>query len=252
MFSFTDAELQRWLGMVIWPFFRLLAFIGTAPFFSHPMILGRVKIGLAGLMAFLIAPSISSPGIELFSGAGILTLLQQILIGASLGFSLRIIFSLFELAGDLIGLQMGLGFASFLDPQRNAPSPILGTLLLQIAILVFLASNAHLTLLATLCESFRILPASPLQTNTLNSMKLANLGSLVFSMGLQIALPVLAATLAINLGLGILSRSAPQLNLFSLGFAITLIAGMLAIFLSLGVMVGPMQNITQMIVLPWD
>lgn len=244
MISFTDFEVQAALASMLWPFVRIMALIQTAPFFGHRAVPARVKIGLALLVTMMIAPATQTYPVDAFSAEGLMLLVQQIIIGATLGFGLRAIFAAFELAGDLIGLQMGLGFASFLDPQRNAPSPLLSTFLMMAALLVFLATDGHLTLLMTLGESFQVLPIAPSPLAGLDWIRLAGLGTIVFSAGLQIALPVLAAVLALNIALGFVSRSAPQLNIFNLGFAITLLAGMLLLWLALGVMAGTMERVT--------
>ncbi len=248
MISITDTQVQAAIAALLWPFVRTLALMQTAPAFSHRSVPQRFRIGLSLLISVLIAPSLPASAVDAFSGAGLLLLLQQIIVGASLGFGLRVIFSAFEMAGDLVGMQMGLGFASFIDPQRNAPSPLLSTFLMMSATLVFLSTNGHLALLMTLGESFRLIPIAPTPLQGLDWIKLAGLGSIVFSAGLQLALPVLAAVLSINIALGFVSRSAPQLNVFSLGFAVTLLAGLLTLWLTLSVLAGPMERITSIAV----
>ncbi len=243
MIHFTDAQIHATIAALLWPFVRTLALIQTAPFFGHRAVPQRVKIGLALLISILVAPEAPAVSVDAFSGTGLLLLLQQLIVGMAMGFGLRIVFAAFELAGDLVGLQMGLGFASFLDPQRGAPSPLLATFLMLCALLAFLATDGHLTLLLTLGESFQIIPISPHPLQHLDWIKLAGLGAIVFSSGIQIGLPVLAAVLSINIALGFVSRSAPQLNIFNLGFAITLLAGLLLWWLTLGVMAGPMERI---------
>ncbi len=244
MITISDAELQALLTGFLWPFLRVAAMIQTAPFFGHPSIPRRVKISLAVLISIVIAPLIEVPNIDPFSGAGLLALLQQFIVGAVIGYSLRIVFAAFELAGDLIGMQMGLGFASFIDPARNAPSPLLATFLIFTATVVFVASNGHLVLVQTLVESFVAIPVSAQPLAGLDWQKLAGLGVVLFAAGVQIALPVLAAVLALNIGMGFISRSAPQLSVFSVGFAFTLLGGMVMLFVAILAMAGPMEQIT--------
>lgn len=243
MLSFTDADIHAAIAALLWPFVRTLALVQTAPVFGHRAVPQRVKVGLALLISFLVAPAVPPAPVDAFSGTGLLLLLQQIIVGAAMGFGLRAVFAAFELAGDLVGLQMGLGFASFLDPQRGAPSPLLANFLMLSAMLAFLATDGHLTLLLTLGDSFRIIPVTPHPLDNLDWMRLANLGTIVFAGGLQIALPVLAAVLSINIALGFVSRSAPQLNIFNLGFAVTLLAGLLLLWLTFSVLAGPMERI---------
>ncbi|VCU69945.1 Flagellar biosynthetic protein FliR [Pigmentiphaga humi] len=243
MLSVTDAQVHAAIAALLWPFVRTLALIQTAPVFGHRAVPQRVKIGLALLISLLVAPGIPAQPVDAFSAAGMLLLLQQIIVGAAMGFGLRAVFAAFELAGDLVGLQMGLGFASFLDPQRGAPSPLLGTFFMLCAMLAFLSTDGHLTLLLALGESFRIIPISPHPLDNLDWMRLADLGAVMFASGLQIALPVLAAILSINIALGFVSRSAPQLNIFNLGFAVTLLAGLAVLWLTLSVLSGPTERI---------
>jgi flagellar biosynthetic protein FliR len=244
MITISDAELQALLTGFLWPFLRVAAMIQTAPFFGHPTIPRRVKVALAVLISIVIAPLVEVPAIDPFSGAGLLALLQQFIVGAVIGYSLRIVFAAFELAGDLIGLQMGLGFASFIDPARNAPSPLLATFLIFTATVALVASNGHLVLIQTLVESFVAIPVSAQPLAGLDWGKLAGLGVVLFAAGIQIALPVLAAVLALNIGMGFISRSAPQLSVFSVGFAFTLLGGMVMLFVAILAMAGPMEQIT--------
>jgi flagellar biosynthetic protein FliR len=245
--SFSDAELQLLFATYMWPFMRCLAMVQTAPVFSHRAIPQRVKLGLAIMLAVIIGPTVQSQAvIDPFSGAGILMVVQQFVVGAAIGFGLRVVFAAFELAGDLMGLQMGLGFASFLDPARNAPSPVLATFLMLTATLVFMSIDGHLTLIVTLVESFNTIPVGPSPLASIDWMRMAGLGSLVFSSGLQLALPVMGSVLMLNIALGFISRSAPQLSIFNIGFAITLLAGMGALWVSLGAMAGPISRITSM------
>lgn len=247
MLSFSDAELQLLFATYMWPFMRCLAMVQTAPVFSHRAIPQRVKLGLAVLLAVIIGPALPTTAvIDPFSGAGILMVVQQFVVGAAIGFGLRVVFAAFELAGDLMGLQMGLGFASFLDPARNAPSPVLSTFLMLTATLVFMSVDGHLTLIVTLVESFNAIPVGPSPLAAIDWMRMATLGSLVFSSGVQLALPVMGSVMMINIALGFVSRSAPQLSIFNIGFAITLLAGMLALWVSLGAMAGPISRITTM------
>jgi flagellar biosynthetic protein FliR len=245
--SFSDTEVQLLFATYMWPFMRCLAMVQTAPVFSHRAIPQRVKLALAFMLAVIIGPAVGAQSVvDPFSGAGILMVVQQFVVGAAIGFGLRVVFAAFELAGDLIGLQMGLGFASFLDPARNAPSPVLATFLMLTATLVFMSIDGHLTLIVTLVESFTTIPVGPSPLAAIDWMRMAHLGTLVFSSGVQLALPVMGSVLMLNIALGFISRSAPQLSIFNIGFAITLMAGMLALWVTLGAMVGPISRITTM------
>ncbi len=186
-------------------------------------------------MTVLVAPTVekSLPDIDPASGLGFIILLQQLLIGIAIGFVMRIVFVAVEMAGELIGLQMGLGFAIFFDPQNSGQIDIIGRFLGVIASLAFLAMNGHLMVLALISQSFSTLPVGVSGVNELTFQTLANWGQEIFKSGLQLSLPVLTALLITNLALGILTRAAPQLNIFAVGFPLTLSIGLFVLALSM-------------------
>jgi flagellar biosynthetic protein FliR len=230
MISLTDAQLNAWLISFIWPLTRILGMIMTAPVFAHRAVPQRVKLGLGVFIALIIAPTLPPmPDVGLGSWQGLLILVQQILIGAAIGFVMRVVFAAVEAAGEIVGLQMGLGFASFFDPQTAGQTLVLARFFSLLTALVFLAVNAHLLLIGVVVESFHTLPISPQPLSAAGFYGLASFGSTIFSLGLQLALPIVAVLLMTNLALGILTRSAPQLNIFAIGFPITLGVGLLVL-----------------------
>lgn len=234
MISLTDAQLNAWLISFIWPFTRILGLIMVAPVFGHSSVPRRVKIGLGVFIALIIAPTLPPmPDVGLGSWHGLFILIQQLLIGMAIGFIMRVVFAAVEAAGEIVGLQMGLGFASFFDPQSAGQTIVISQFFNLLASLLFLAVNAHLLLLGILVESFKSLPISPQPLSTAGFYSVANYGSVVFSVGLQLALPLIAILLMTNLALGILTRSAPQLNIFAIGFPITLGVGLIALDITL-------------------
>ncbi len=234
MISLTDAQLNAWLISFIWPLTRILGLIMVAPAFGHRSVPGRVKIGLGVFIALIIAPTLPPmPDVGLGSWHGLFILVQQLLIGIAIGFTMRIAFTAVEAAGEIIGLQMGLGFASFFDPQSAGQTLVLGRFFNILAVLVFLAVNAHLLLIGILVESFHSLPISHQPLLAGGFYNVAAYGSTVFSVGLQLSLPLIAILLMTNLALGILTRSAPQLNIFAIGFPITLGVGLIVLNLTM-------------------
>jgi len=234
MISLTDAQLNAWLISFIWPLTRILGLIMVAPAFGHRAVPGRVKIGLGVFIALIIAPTLPPmPDVGLGSWHGLFILVQQLLIGIAIGFTMRIAFAAVEAAGEIIGLQMGLGFASFFDPQSAGQTLVLARFFNLLAVLVFLSVNAHLLLIGILVESFQSLPISHQPLAAGGFYNLAAYGSTVFSTGLQLSLPLIAILLMTNLALGILTRSAPQLNIFAIGFPITLGVGLIVLNLTL-------------------
>ncbi len=234
MLSFTDAQLNTWLISFIWPLTRILGVIMTAPIFGHRSVPARVKIGLGIFIALIVSPTLPAmPDVALGSWQGLLILVQQMLIGIAIGFVMRVVFAAVEAAGEIVGLQMGLGFASFFDPQSAGQTLVVARFFNMLAVLLFLAINAHLLLIGVLVESFQTLPIG---THTLSGSgfySVASFGSTIFSAGLQIALPIIAILLMTNLSLGILTRSAPQLNIFAIGFPITLGVGLIVLNVTL-------------------
>lgn len=234
MLTVTDAQLNAWLIAFFWPLTRILGLFMVAPVFGHRSIPTRVKVGLGVFVALVVTPTLPQlPQVELASWTGLFILVQQFLIGAAIGFVMRLVFAGVEAAGEVMGLQIGLGFATFFDPASAGQTLVIGRFLNILAVLAFLAVGAHLLLLAILVESFAVLPVSATPLAAVGFFKLADAGGMIFLLGLQLALPLIAILLVVNLALGVLTRSAPQINIFAVGFPITLGVGLIALDLSL-------------------
>jgi flagellar biosynthetic protein FliR len=234
MINFTSMQLEAWLAAFIFPLARILALVASAPVIGNRQVPARVKVGFAMLVTFLIAPTLNIPGnIEASSGPGLFILLQQILVGLAMGFAMRLVFTAIEMAGDIMGMQMGLGFASFYDPLNSTNTQVIGQFLGIIAALAFLSMNGHLYMLSALAESFHAFPISTQVPSAHAMHTLALWGGSIFANALRLSLPLIAALLITNLALGILTRSAPQLNIFAIGFPITLVVGFATLMLSL-------------------
>lgn len=233
MLTVTSVQLNVWLAAFFWPFFRILALMASAPLFGANGIPARVKVSLAFLITILIAPMLPSmPDVEPASPAGLLIMVQQLMIGYGMGLAVRIAFDAVEMAGHIIGLQMGLGFATFFDPQNSSQIPILGQFMGVMAMLMFLALNGHLMVISALVDSFNILPVGLSQAAT-SWKTLALAGSNIFTWGILLSLPVLAALMMTNVALAVLTRAAPQLNIFVVGFPITLGIGFIVLAFTL-------------------
>jgi flagellar biosynthetic protein FliR len=242
VFTITTADLDAWLGAFVYPFFRFAAVASTAPLLSHASVPRRVRIGLCVLLAVVVAPTLPpAPAVSPLSGDGVLVIVQQLLIGGAIGFVLQFAFATVTLAGDVMGLQMGLSFASLVDPQHSEQVPLVGAFLSMVLMLAFVAMNGHLMLIAALAESFTAFPVSGSTLAHPDWASLAAGAAMIFSAGLQLALPIVAALLVVTLALGVLTRTAPQLNLFAVGFPVTLIAGLLMLMLALPVVVASLD-----------
>lgn len=233
MISISSLQIDHWIGAFFWPFVRILAFLSTAPVFSATQIPIQVRVGLAVLLSVALAPALPAmPPVDFLSGGGVLLLIEQILIGVSIGFAVTLIFSAVQFAGSVISLQMGLGFSTFFDPQTGVEIPTLSNFLNLVVLLLFMALNGQLLTLVVLDRSFTIFPVSDqivLHADAWHSLAAA--GAMVFSLGLAIAAPVLGALLLINIALGVLSKLAPQLNLFVIGFPLLIVVGFIALAL---------------------
>ncbi|MFM2087592.1 MAG: hypothetical protein RLZZ237_2461 [Pseudomonadota bacterium] len=243
MLTLSSIELNTWIAALLWPLSRILGLLAAAPLFGNAAVPITVKVSLGALLAMIIAPTVPTlPATDPMSLAGLLILTQEMLVGLAMGFTVRIVFSSIEMAGEISSLTMGLGFASFFDPQTKGRSSAISQFLVMLATLMFLTINGHLVLLAALAESFVSLPISASPISGGGFQQLALWGGEIFRTGLQIALPVVAALLLTNVALGILTRAAPQLNIFGIGFPVTLGVGLLVIGMVLPYLSTPFQN----------
>lgn len=246
MIQFTSIELNALITGFLWPLTRILGLIATAPVFSNSSIPRRIKIGFGILLALMVAPSIQTPtGLEPLSLEGLLILVQQMLIGIAMGFSMRLIFSAVELGGEVASLTMGLGFATFYNPQSQGRSAAVSQFFSLVTLMIFLAANVHLALLSTLIDSFTTMPITvgPMSSNI--TEQVLHWAARLFSAGMQLSLPIVAALLITNMALAILTRAAPQLNLFGIGFPITLAIGFSMMGLTLPYLATPLTNLFQ-------
>jgi flagellar biosynthetic protein FliR len=164
------------------------------------------------------------------------------IIGLAMGLSMRLVFSGIDLAGTMISNQMGLGFATAYDPQSASQTAVISEFLGMIALLVFMAINGHLMVIATLVQSFSVLPVGPTAFASGSWLNLANAGAVIFSSGVLLSLPVVVALLITNIALSVLGRVAPQLNLIAIGFPVTLALGFAALIVSLPHLSAPLQQ----------
>jgi flagellar biosynthetic protein FliR len=246
MISFTSMQLEAWLAAFIFPLARILALVASSPVLGNKQVPARIKIGFSVMITFIIAPTLNiPPEVEASSGIGLFILLQQIMVGLAMGFSMRLIFTAIEMAGDTMGMQMGLGFASFYDPINATQTQVIAQFLGIVGALAFLSLNGHLYMLSTLAESFKAFPITTQMPSAGAMHTLALWGGSIFSNALRLSLPLIGALLITNLALGILTRSAPQLNIFNIGFPITLVVGFVTLMLTLPYLAPLMDMFTQ-------
>jgi flagellar biosynthesis protein FliR len=242
MIGFSEAEILAWLNPILWPFIRCLALFAGMPLFSQRNVPMSVRVGLALFFAVAAQPSLPPMPVLPLDSPPLLVMLvlQQLVIGLSMGFAVRLVFAALEFAGELIGLQMGLNFAGFFDPatgsQGTASARFFGTLVA----FLFIVTNGHLLLIQALAQSFHAFPVGQEPFAFLRAAQPQVWGAEIFRIGLWVALPVLALLLFVNLVLGVISRVAPQLNVFSIGFPITVSVGLLGMLATLPLMQTPL------------
>ena len=234
------ADVSAWVGRLWWPSLRVAGFVLAAPIASETVIPRLIKIILSVALAFLMAPMVQIPAqLSIFSGAGLLAAVQEVLIGVAVGMVVQLAFEALTFAGQTISLTMGLGFATLVDPQRGAQTTVIGQMFMIMGILTYLALNGHLVLLGVLAESFHTLPIGASHIGKDFVLSVVLWGGRVFESGLLIALPAVIALVIVNLALGVITRAAPQLNLFGIGFTITLLCGFFVLIVGLdGIMAG--------------
>ena len=240
MLTFTEAQVLAWVTPILWPFIRILALFSALPVIAQRSVPMRLRIGLAFLVAFCAQATLPAIApIELASAAGALAVLQQVLIGVSLGFAVRIVFTAVEYAGEIIGLQMGLNFAAFFSPMTGGEQTAVSRFFGVTVAWLFMVTGGHLLLIAAVAQSFTAFPVSAEPFAFLRTIEPHRWGAEIFSLGLWIALPLVAMLLFTNLVLGIISRVAQQMNIFAIGFPITLGVGLIGVLLTLPMMQAP-------------
>ena len=226
MLSVTSTQLDLWLAGFFFPLTRILALMSVAPPFANTSVPATIRlvIGIAvtfGLTAALPPMAVVPPT---GSWLGLSMLTQEVMIGLAMGFGMQLAFAVLDITGELVGLQMGLGFATLYDPQSSGQTAAIGEFFALVAVLLFLSLNGHLVILSILGDSFSLLPVGHMLPVS-GWKELVMTGGLLFGTGLLLALPIMAALLITTIALGILTKAAPQLNLFAVGFPVTMLVG---------------------------
>lgn len=240
MITITEAQILAWVSPILWPFLRVLAVFTAAPIFSSRAFPLRARIGLAFFVALAAQASLGNqPVISVTGSQAMGAVLQQVGIGLAIGFTVRLVFSAVELAGEVVGFQMGLNFAAFFDPSLNSQSSAVARFYGQMVALLFIVLNGHLWVLMVVVRSFETFPVNQNFLEALAKMKIYNLGADLFASGLWIALPMIGMLMFVNLALGIVSRVAPQMNIYAVGFPVTLSVGLVGIAATLPMLDQP-------------
>ncbi|MDL2339500.1 MAG: flagellar biosynthetic protein FliR [Pseudomonadota bacterium] len=240
MLTFDEAQIWAWVSPLLWPFLRVLALFGTVPVFGQRNVPARVRVALSFLIALAAQASLPPmPVVALDSALAMMLVLQQVLIGLSMAFAVRIVFAAVEFAGEIGGLQMGFNFSGFFDPATGGQATALSRFFGVVVSWLFILINGHLLLIAAVVQSFQAFPVGPEPFAFLRATRPELWGAEIFSLGLWIALPLIAMLLFTNLVLGIIARVAQQMNIFAIGFPITMGVGLVGVMLTLPLMQMP-------------
>jgi len=222
---------------------RILSFFSAAPIFNDTLINKKNKIVLSGMISWLVFPFLPEIHTELFSYFGFLLLLQQILIGIVLGFTAQLLFVTVNLAGEIIGLQMGLSFATFFNSSSHIGTSIISRLLNIFSLLFFLVFNIHLYLISILIDSFYSMPIDSYFLNVSIFFILLKFVSCIFLNSILFVLPIIIILLSISFVMSLLNRLSPQISIFSIGFPLNLIVGILVLYFLVPVMLPFLKKI---------
>jgi flagellar biosynthesis protein FliR len=242
--TYTTAMIMEWLSSILWPLARVSSLLMVMAVFGSRLAPARVRMGLALAITFIIAPLLPPmPKVELFSVGSFLVLGQQLLIGVALGLMTQFLLESFVMAGQIIAMQTSLGFATLVDPMNGQSAPVVGQFYLMLATLVFLAVDGHLLMIRMVVLSFETLPVSDSGLTLPAIRSLISFLGVMYQASLVMALSAIIALLLINFAFGVMTRAAPQLNIFSIGFAVSMMSGLFILWLTIGGFMGHFEAI---------
>jgi flagellar biosynthesis protein FliR len=234
MLELSDAQIGGWVGSFLLPLFRIASMLMLMPIIGTQLVSGRIRLYLALAITLVVVPTLPPmPQVDAISVQAFIWIAQEILIGAMLGMTMQLLFQVFVIGGQIVAMQMGLGFASMVDPANGISVPVIGQVFMILVTLLFLAMNAHLVVFEVLAESFFTLPVGG-GFLVENYWQMVLRLSWVIAAGLLLVLPAVTALLVVNLAFGVMTRAAPQLNIFSIGFPLTLVLGLVIVWIGMG------------------
>tara|TARA_R110001583_G_scaffold17262_7_gene70025 strand:- start:2179 stop:2958 length:780 start_codon:yes stop_codon:yes gene_type:complete len=243
MLELSIPELVEWMNRFMWPLFRISSFFMAVPMIGTQLVPVRIRLGLALILTVLVAPLL--PPMPVYDGLShevFMLVLQQLLIGTVLGFMVQLLFQVFVVAGQLISSQMGLGFASTSDPANGVSVVVLSQLYLMIVMMLFLAMDGHLVMIDVIVASFQVMPVGEVMPGAV-LWQVVSAASWMFAGALLLALPAVIALLIVNFAFGIMTKAAPQLNIFAIGFPFTMLFGLFITWVSLAGFLGQYQQL---------
>ena len=240
--------LEQQVDKFALPFFRAAAMLMAAPMFGARLMPTQIRIIYAVCLGAAIAPLVPETArLDALSGVTFIAIAQEILVGATIGFLVQMVFDAIIVGSQVIAMSMGLGFAMLIDPQRGVSVPVLSQFFVVMTTLLFLSFDGHLSMISILITSFTNLPPGELALPADSLWRVANWGSQMFSGALRIALPAAVALLIVNVAYGVISRAAPTLNLFAVGLPTTVLLGFVILqqsFANLGESLSALLDLT--------
>ncbi|KTG16441.1 MULTISPECIES: flagellar biosynthetic protein FliR [unclassified Guyparkeria] len=226
-------QILTWAISYLWVLIRVGAMLMVAPIFGSQTLPTRVRLLIALVVSVVITPMVPDiPSVDPLSVAGFVMIVQQILIGVAMGFVLNLVLSAFVIAGESIAMSMGLGFAQTVDPQNGVSVPLVSQFLTIVVTLLMVTLNVPGMIVKMLADSFTILPISPIGLTAEDFRAIAWFGQQMYINAVLVALPIVTTLLMVNLAMGVITRAAPQMNIFSVGFPATLMIGFFLLFLA--------------------
>ena len=227
-------EMTALTESLLWPLLRISGLLLVLPAISGAYVPTQLRVVLAVALAMLAAPIAVAPvGLDPFSLAAVPVIAAEIALGLAMGFALKMVLDAVALGGQSIALSMGLGFALFIDSARGINVPVVSQFLMLLATLIFLALDGHISAMEMLIASYGSVPIGTTLNFATIAGSLLELSAIVFTGAVQIALPAVAALAIVNIAFGVMSRAAPTLNLFAVGFPVSLLFGIVALLLTL-------------------
>lgn len=228
----SAAQASAFVGSFFWPFMRISAMLMAIPVVGTRLVSVRIRVAMAAVITILVMPLIPGvPAIEPLSVQGLTISLHQVLIGLAMGFILQMVLAALTIAGESIAMTMGLGFASMVDPANGVNVPVLSQFFLMMGTLMFLALGGHLMIIQLLVSSFHSLPIADSGIERESFWVVVSFASQMFIGAVWVALPAMISILVITLAMGVMTRAAPQLNIFSVGFPVTMLMGFIILWL---------------------
>lgn len=226
------SEVVERFYTLLWPMIRVSAFLLAAPFFSLRAVNVRVRVLLAALLTLMVYPLVDWPLVDPYSAAGLRELFNQILIGTIMGMLLQIVSAALVVGGQAVSSSMGLGMANMVDPNMGNV-PVISQFFIVCSTLIFMGLGGHVIVITLILESFKALPIGQMLAPDMLMAVLLEWSSMMFLGAVLLALPIMICLLFVNIGIGVITRAAPALNIFAVGFPAMILAGMLLLAMSM-------------------